>query len=823
MEKGAKLGNYEILSSIGKGGMGEVFLAKDTRLDRRVALKILPPEFAADLDRMNRFVREAKSASALNHPNIITIHEINKSEGTHFIATEFIDGKTLNEYAKANRLDLKSVLEIAIQIASALDEAHSAGIVHRDIKPDNVMIRSNGLVKILDFGIAKLSENAPAGVSSEDATAIKPNPTSPGMIIGTANYMSPEQAKGQAVDARTDIFSFGVVLYEMIAGRLPFAGEAPMEIIAAIINKEPKPLNSAGVPPEIERIAGRALRKDRNERYQTIKDLLIDLKEIKQELEFKDKLEKTVSPNKEEQKTQILKAAATIDEERQTATAENRNDRLTIKKSNVSKALVGALAILLMAAIGLGYWFYSRGNAKQIESIAVLPFENGSGDPNLDYLSDGVSESVIDRLSQLPQLKVIARSSSFRFRGQNLNLPEIANTLGVDAIVTGRVVPRGDSYIVRVDVTDVRENKQLWGENFSRKASDVQILQADISREIAENLKLRLSGTQSQQFAKEGTTNPQAYEAFVKGLFFFNKPGQDNANKAVEHFEQATAADPNYALAWSYLANAYAAGGGSDLDRKERHVKRRIVAEKAVELAPKLADAHYALGQVKINDWEWAEAERESKLAIELNPNLAKAHSGYFNYLVIMGRYDEAIAAAKRAVELDPVDYFSATRLSTAFHRARRYDETIETVKRVIEMEPNHFFAHLVLADAYAAKGMYQEAIAEYQESLRLSGANAQITEASLGVIYVKMGERAKAEEILASLKSRANNFSSTPIDLSLLYDALGMRDEAFAILEKAYTERAGDLGYMRTNPKFDNLRPDPRFRDLLRRMNLPE
>jgi tetratricopeptide (TPR) repeat protein len=434
-----------------------------------------------------------------------------------------------------------------------------------------------------------------------------------------------------------------------------------------------------------------------------------------------------------------------------------------------------------------------------------------------------VSESIIDRLSQLPQLKVIARSSSFRYRGQNLNLQEIANALGVQAIVTGRIIPRGDSYQIRVELVDVSENKQLWGENFTRKASDVQILQTDISREIAENLSLRLSGTQSQQFAKEGTTNPEAYEALVKGRFFFNKPGQDNTNKATEHFEQAVAADPNYALAWAYLANAYGSGGGKDLDPKERRVKRRMAAMKAVELSPNLADAHYALGQVKFSDWEWAEAEREFKLSIELNPNLAKAYSGLQGYLVVMGRYDEAIAAAQRSVELDPVDYVAATRLSIAFHRVRRYDEAIETAKRVIEIEPNFFFAHTALADAYTAKGMYKEAIAEYQESLRLRGGNGAVIEANIGVTYVKMGMRAKAEEILESIKSKANNFSSTPIDLALLYDALGKRDEAFAVLEQTFAERAGDLQYMRTNPKFDNLRPDPRFADLLRRMNLPQ
>ncbi|HEY0657710.1 MAG TPA: protein kinase, partial [Pyrinomonadaceae bacterium] len=473
MTHGTALGRYKILSCLGAGGMGEVYLAQDTKLDRQVALKILPTEFAEDKERMNRFVREAKSASALNHPNIITIHEIGESDGTHFIATEFIDGKTLNDYAKSNPLDFKSLLEIAVQIASALDEAHSAGIVHRDIKPDNVMIRENGLVKILDFGIAKLS--APPESNEEAATAIKS--TSPGMIIGTANYMSPEQAKGKEVDARSDIFSFGVVLYEMIAGELPFEGETAMEMIGAILKDEPKSLDKkTGVPPQIEKIIGKCLKKDRDERYQTIKDVLIDLKDAKQELEFQDKFGRTNPPEKEEPQTRLL-PSTTADEMRQTTTDETISSE---RKSN-KLLVVGFLAVLLVSAVGFGYWFFVR-STKQIESIAVLPFENASGNADLDYLSDGMSESVIDRLSQLGQLKVIARSSSFRYRGQNLNLQEIANALGVQAIVTGRVVPRGDSYQIRVELIDVRENKQLWGENFTRKISDVQLLQTDISR-----------------------------------------------------------------------------------------------------------------------------------------------------------------------------------------------------------------------------------------------------------------------------------------------------------------------------------------------------
>ena len=413
-----------------------MFLAQDTKLNRKVALKILPTEFAEDKDRMSRFVREAQSASALNHPNIITIYEIGESDETHFIATEFIEGKTLNDYKRANPLNYKSALEIAVQIASALDEAHSAGIVHRDIKPDNVMIRANGLVKILDFGIAKVSAtSASASDSSEDATAIK-SPTTPGMIIGTANYMSPEQAKGKVVDARTDIFSFGVVLYEMIAGQLPFEGENALEMIGAILHKEAKPLSDE-VPTEIVKIINKCLRKDRDERYQTIKDVLIDLKDMKQDLEFQDKLERSIVPNQDANKTQILKAT-TIDEIYQTTT-----NQTVASKSNTKYLAAGLLTLLLAVGGFLGYKYLSS-TTTQINSIAVLPFENRSGNADSEYLSDGLAESLIYRLSQLPDLKVSPTSSVFRYKGKETDPQIVAKELGVDSVMTGRITQRGD-------------------------------------------------------------------------------------------------------------------------------------------------------------------------------------------------------------------------------------------------------------------------------------------------------------------------------------------------------------------------------------------
>lgn len=491
-------------------------------------------------------------------------------------------------------------------------------------------------------------------------------------------------------------------------------------------------------------------------------------------------------------------------------------------KSSKKISLIGAVAVVLAISGFFGYKYLTP-TSQTISSIAVLPFENASGNAELDYLSDGVSESVIDRLSQLAQLKVIARSSSFRYRGANPNVKEIADALGVDAIVTGRVVPRGDDYQIRVELVDVRENKQLWGENFTRKASDVQILQTDISREIAENLRLRLSGAQTEQLVTQRTTNPQAYELLLKGRFYFNKGGGqrgENFNKAAEYYEQAIAADPNYALAYAELSDTYGIGGSTVSNRKQRLIKQEAAARKALELDPNLAEAHFAMAQSKRDNGEWAEAEREYRRAIELNPNLAKTYSAYANYLHYMKRPDEAVAAIRRALELDPLSIIFNVNAINVYYLARRYDEAIVAAKKALELEPNNSNARSRLGNVYEAKGMYQETLAEYREVLRLRGNDARGEGTNFARVYAKMGERAKAEEILRKFKADGNNFGGR--DFALVYDALGRRDEAFAELEKDYAENRSNLSGINANPLYDNLRSDPRFADLLRRINLP-
>lgn len=792
--------------------MGEVYLAHDTRLNRRVALKVLPADLISNRERLHRLEQEARAASALNHPNIITIHEIGADADTHFIATEFIEGETLRQRLQTARVATADTLNIATQIAAALDAAHRSGIVHRDVKPENVMLRADGLVKVLDFGLAKLTEKDGDSPDSQNPTRALVK-TNPGVVMGTVAYMSPEQARGLAVDARTDVFSLGIVVYEMLAGRLPFAGATSSDMMAAILTCEPQPLNE-NTPLELQRIVRKSLQKNVDERYQTAKDLLIDLKAFKQGQDFTAELNRSGIPTR-----------ADVSESTQ-----DRGVRTTSSAEYIASSvkqhkgiLMVVLAILLLAALGLGYMFYNRRRptiSTPIESLAVLPFENGSGDVNLDYLSDGMSEGVIDRLSELPQLKVIARNSSFRYRGQNINFTDVANALGVQAIVTGRVVQRGDNYTIRVEMVDVRDNRQLWGENFNRKASDVQTLQTDISREIAENLRLRLTGTQVQQLENQGTANPDAYELLLKGFYFIRKGGTENQKTGVEYYKQAVAIDPNYALAYAELSEGYRfLLYNSNIDPKEIIPKWEAAARKALELNENLANAHFAMGQFKRDAWEWKEAEREFKTAIELNPNLARAHGGYSRLLSMVGRHDEAIAEVKLSRELDPVSPIINANYGRALFRVRRYDESIEVLKKGLELEPSFPEAHLELGRTYAAKGMYREAISEYQLANKLGDLSYTLQIYSAAA-YAKMGEREQALTILKQLQTSTSYVS--PAQLAILYAALDEREQAFASLNAAYAAHDLWLQSLGVEPNYDNLRLDPRFADLMRKIGLP-
>jgi len=791
---GTRLGRYEIRSLLGAGGMGEVYLAHDTTLHRAVAIKLLPGHLASDSERLKRLEQEAYAASSLNHPNILTIHEVGTHDRTHFIATEFIDGESLRHRMAHGRLELREVLDIGVQVASALGAAHAADIVHRDIKPENIMLRTDGIVKVLDFGLAKV-----AGGNGWDSETMAAPDTQPGTVLGTVQYMSPEQARGLETDVRTDIWSLGVVLYEMLAGRSTFEGRTSSDVIAAILRTEPPPLARYmdGVPPELERIVTKALQKDRDERYQAVKDLGLDLKGLKRRLDFD---------------TEAARASPST-----TVSTPSGEPRRTLGRAALVM-LIGGTAVV----VTLGYGAYSRylgGTGKgNVDSIAVLPFANQSGNPDNEYLSDGISETLINSLSELPGVKVIARSSSFKYKGKEINPREVAKALGVEAIVTGRLGQRGETLLISAELMDARDETQMWGDRYNRNAADLLTVQAEISREIAEKLRRRLSTGERDRVIKRETTNREAYELMLKARFVWQRRGSENRKKAIEYARQAIVLDPDYADAYVTLANSYRllALDGS-LDPKEFMPKAEAAVRKALELDDSLANAHFVLAHFKRDTWDWAGAEREYLRAIGLNANLADAHGAYSAFLSRMGRHDKAISEAKLARDLNPLS--TGREIGNRLYFARRYDEGIETLKRSLEIDPSDDFAQVTLGYTYAAKGMYREAIAAYQEAIRL-GDHTPSTQIFLGAAYAGAGDRQRAQEILEQLVTGKTYVS--PGELAVLYAALGQREQAFSSLEKGFAAHDSQMQFIGVDPAFDTLRNDPRFADLMRRVGLP-
>jgi len=813
--------HYRILSLLGAGGMGEVYLAHDTKLDRRVALKILPEEFAGDPERMRRFVQEARSASALNHPNIITIHEIGDCEGSHFIATEYVEGETLSRRLRGESMSLRSALDVAIQIASALEAAHIAGIVHRDIKPDNVMIRPDGFVKLLDFGIAKLTEKNREPIDEDAATAIKSG-TSPGMIVGTAAYMSPEQGRGKQVDHRTDIFSFGVVLYEMLTVKHPFEGENAMDVIGSILHKEPTPIRQLlpGIPQDIERLINKTLRKDREERYQTAKDLLIDLKDARQELEVQSRLERTSPPNREDPNTQI-KAATTTDVPHTTSSAEYLVNEIQKRKRGIAIGLI----VLFLALIGVGYWLFGNraAAAKQIESIAVMPFVNESGNADVEYLSDGMTETLISSLSQLPNLSVKARSTVFRYKGKTPEARTIGKELNVQAILNGRVVQRGDQLTLSLELDDAITENVIWSQQYNRKQTDLVTLQSEIAHDVSNKLKTKLSGADAAKVEKTYTTNAEAYQLYLKGKFFWNKRTGESLQQAAELYRQAAEKDPNYALAYSGLAETFVLFSSYDVaPANDSMPQAKAAALRALEIDDSLAEAHTALAFYLSNyEWDRDGAEKEYRRAIELKPNYATAHHWLGADLSNVKRFDDGLVELRRAEELDPLSPIIGTNLGDTLVYARRYDEAIAQYRRTLVRDPEFGYAHQALGWAYGSKGMYPEAIAETRTAIELR--NGSSAKGYLGLWLAKSGKRDEAVKLLSELKQKATLGYVQSYTFAVIYIGLGDKEEALNWLEKQMSDRSETANGYAVFPELDDLRSEPRFKEMLKRMNLPE
>jgi eukaryotic-like serine/threonine-protein kinase len=815
-----QIGPYQIIELLGKGGMGEVYLAEDTRLGRKVALKILPAELTNDELRVLRFQQEARTASALNHPNILTIFDIGEVESTHFIATEFVKGETLRNYMSAGKINIQDALNILIQVASALGAAHEVGVVHRDIKPENIMVRPDGLVKVLDFGIAKLTQRIATGGSSEMGLLPLVD-TEPGMIMGTPKYMSPEQVRALDVDERTDIFSLGAVLYEMFTGAPPFERATVGDTIAAILQSEPPSIaqSEATLPAGLQEIVVKALQKDRDERYQAMGDLVSDLRSVGKGIETGQQsispiwtgnaptIITTTGKGMVETRKEIEARSSKIGATRTASSAEYIVGE--IKQHKRGSALIIALLVVAVAAV-----VYFASGSGAIKSVAVLPFENASNDPNTDYLSEGISESLINVLSGLPQLKVIARSSSFKYSGKDVNLQEVAKALNVQAIVTGRVMVRGDQLLISAALNDTRDKTQMWGEQYNRRATDLQAVQEEIARIISEKLRLRLTGTEQKLLRKHASHNEQAYQLYLNGVYYDRKGGIENKKKAFDYFNQAIAFDQEFALAYANAAVVYnILAENGVVDPKEARPKAKAAAQKALDLDDSLAEGHAAMALIKNGEWDWSGAENEYKRAIELNPNLALAHSDYAIYLSNMGRHTEALSENKRAEELDPLSIKFSNRDGLILQVARRYDEAIQQFQSLIKLQPDSSDAYIYLAYTYADKGMYSDAIAQYQKFISMSGTSTSV-QAYLGYAYAMSGKRNEALDLLNKLKTTTEYVAQA--ELAILYAGLGGKDEAFAALERAYAAHDPEVQYLKAEPHYDSLRDDPRFKDLL-------